>query len=217
LVPLSPVSFQLANPPTLCDGAAMKRALISVFLLFGLSALAQDLVITQFQLPTWDYFYNTNMTGGTGNTVVASVKHLGGKTMNGGQPATNAIPVTNTHGATNTAMWIAPIDLSFYDNGSILFTETTLSNVWTTNWLFLYPCPDGCNPDTNNFVTLGPFTNNVFGTNLLCFTNLTIPGYMGPGGPRYWQLGWGVQGTNSITNAYAQVFVIRPMRTAEAP
>ena len=175
---------------------------------------AQVLTVTQFGLPTSSYFYSTNMFGGTGATVKVSADHLGGPTGNGGQPATNAIPANST----NSAVWQAPIDLSWFQNGSLLITETTLTNIWTTNWIFLYPCPDGVNSDTNHPVVLGPFTNNVFGTNLLDFTNLVINnGPMGAGGPRYWTAGWGVQGTNTVTNAYLQIFSTRLVTRIEQP
>ena len=193
----------------------MKRLLFALSLILGpLAAHAQNVVITQQQLPTSSFFYNTNQNGGTGATVIASIKHLGGPASPpmGGLAATNSVVANST----NKAMWITPIDLGFYDNGSLFITSSTVSNVWATNWLFLYPCPDGCNPDTNNYVTLGPFTNNVLFTNLEVFTNLSMSnGPMGPGGPRYWQLGWGIQGTNTGTNSYAQVFVRRPIRIIE--
>lgn len=196
---------------------ALYAALTILSLLaFALAARAQVITAVNQSIPTTSYFWSSNLLGGTGATLKVDTKHTGGPTGNGGQQTTNQVPANTT----NTALFTAPIDLTWYDAEGIQIeiTGSAASNTWATNRIFLYPCPDGVNPDTNNFWTLGPFTNNVLFTNVLVTSNLTMNnGPMSSGCARYWQVGWGVQGTNTMTNTCVQLYAGRHIIRTEQP
>jgi hypothetical protein len=124
----------------------------------------------------------------------------------GGAMATNTVP----GGTTNSQVLVTPVGLTRYDQVAVELTGLVITNSSGTGWLFLYPCDDGVNIDTNHPIASLSFTGGYAGgTNILLCTNIanTLLGSHG-----YIGAGIGNAGTNSFGSLFLQFFV-KPQRS----
>ncbi len=168
---------------------------------------------------TAQYYFTTSTIPATSPqypgvlTNVSSTPQYGMPILTGGLMATNAVPA----GTTNQTMWSPVLDIFHWNAFIISATCNQLTNNKAgtnaptdvgnfTNYIFLYPSADGVNFDTNSGITIGPWLPPSGQSNAVLVTNISPSSAAGTL-PRYWQLGFGEVGTNTVTNVCVQVFV----------
>jgi hypothetical protein len=142
-------------------------------------------------------FYSTNANVVTG--------FIAGGAMATNVGGTNIIAANTT----NSAVLATPVGLTRYDQATVMFSGSVVSNTSGTFWLFLYPCADGVNIDTNHPIATMSCSTSSGSTGFLLVTNLpnSVLGSTG-----YLGAGIGVQGTNSTADHCVQFFV-KPQRS----
>jgi hypothetical protein len=183
--------------------------MLTALMVASFAAFAFTPVKTQQALSTTSPLFTS---GSISNNV-----HVSQDRLNGGQMAVTTIGANTT----NLAAWSTPLWLGNYQTCTFVVSGNQASNVTAynvgascTNWLTLIPSPDGVNYVSNSAISLGPITPTYIGTNILWGTNLSITQL---GAWPYWQLTWGVQGTNSLANALGQIFVRDPIGYVTTP
>ena len=179
----------------------MKRSIALLLLALALPASAQLLYHTQVAKATNNPYYSTNL--------LERITSL----LTGGLAATNGLPANST----NTAVWSSPILTEYFNTFDLELTGSMAAGANTnTVWIFLYPCCDGVNADTNRAISLGGYNPGTSATNLHVITN--VAPLMGVNATGWYQLGLGNAGTNVFTNFLGQVWVKKVIDwTQQAP
>lgn len=189
-------------------GAAVATFTFLVFIELGLLVKTASADLTQAQLPEAQYSVSTNVPS-TAPYATTNTGYTTTSTINGANPATNAVPANTTNGA----IWATPLDIRRFKHFAIeVMCNQKTNGVSTnsgismfTNYLFLYASGDELRYKTNQPAwTSGPLIPTPGQTNDYEFTNIPSGIFDDCG---YVFAGFGVQGTNSITNLLVRAIV----------
>jgi hypothetical protein len=194
----------------------MKRFFALFMLLVALPALAFDSVVVQQLIPTTFPQYSTNIIAKISGAF--NIETPSGSVIASGQMATNGV----AGNATNKAIWSTPIYLAGAAAGGFDYfwieatwtTPAAQTNYLGTNFLWLYPVPDYVNVDTNDAIQLGSFTTPATNVTSGIFTS-NVTSILS--GCPFWQVGWGILGTNIATNIFVQIFASKRVQVTTTP